>query len=43
MKKRNVVVQNMITRSALAGGHANRERDLRKGSSRKIKHKKKLV
>ena len=40
MKKRNVVVQNMISRSASAGAHRNRKRDVAKGISRKEKHKK---
>lgn len=43
MKKRNVVVLNMISRSASAGAHRNRERDIRKGVSRKAKHKKNLA
>ena len=40
VKKRNVVVQNMIERKASAGSHANRKHDVEKGKSRKQKHKK---
>ena len=43
MKKRNMVVVNMMERKASAGAHRNRKRDVAKGSSRKQKHKKSLA
>lgn len=40
VKKRNIIVVNMIERSASAGSHSNRDYEVSKGKSRKQKHKK---